>query len=138
MDRTANEIIEDFKVKLNTGFKEDAPNIEDDREYSFALGQALDYILSFSKSASPEFHIYNLFLRTDNDKKLRNELRKLFIKYSSNMPMIGPRLRSILDMIYRYDRAKKIDKDMLMCGIFSRSLLYEKKKNKEEKSDDEK
>lgn len=137
MDRNTDKIVEDFKVKLNTDFKENTPKIYDDREYCYALGQALAYIMSHSKARTPKVSLYNSFLRTDSNTKLREDLRKLFIKYNSEMDMKSKRLNNILAMIYGYDSLKKIDRDMLMYGIFSRNLLYEKK-YKEEKSDDEK
>lgn len=118
------EVLKGLQVKANG---EEAAEIENDREYSIAVGQVAYYLLSLSKAGNPTHAMINPIINSRNDKKLKEHLRLLFKRYNYAIDFKGKRFRKLYDMVLGYEVENKIDENALLCGYLSNCMLYKSK-----------
>lgn len=106
--------------------------IENDEEYSFAVGQAISYLQDRSKAKNNMQDMINQFLFIKNDNVLKTRLRQLYQRYSYDLKKGRNRYSILIAMIMEYDKIKKIDHDKLIAGYLGENLVYEKRGNEDE------
>lgn len=106
--------------------------IENDEEYSFAVGQAISYLQDRSKAKNNMQDMINQFLFIKNDNVLKTRLRQLYQRYSYDLKKGRNRYSILIAMIMEYDKTKKIDHDKLIAGYLGENLVYEKRGNEDE------
>lgn len=106
--------------------------IENDEEYSFAVGQAISYLQDRSKAKNNMQDMINQFLYQKNDNVLKTRLRQLYQRYSYDLKKGRNRYSILIAMIMEYDKTKKIDHDKLIAGYLGENLVYEKRGNEDE------
>lgn len=120
------ELSSTLSGKINSDFTQP---IETDEEYYFAVGQALSYLLSLSKSGTNKNHsLINPVLSNTKDEKLKTELNKLFKKYNYIINKGNKRFNNLYSMIMGYVPESKIKDDILISGYLHSNLIYELKK----------
>lgn len=129
-ENVMDTIIDTLRTKINA---KEACFIENDLEYSFAVGQAISYLEGLSKAKDKNLHYMNQFIGAQNDTVLKERIAQTISKYSYALPQKMTRINKLLAMVLGYTKIEKIDKAMLIAGCVGFSLLYEKG----EKSDDE-
>ena len=107
-------------------------SIENDEEYSFAVGQAISYLQDRSKAKNNMQDMINQFLFIKNDNVLKTRLRQLYQRYSYDLKKGRNRYSILIAMIMEYDKTKKIDHDKLIAGYLGENLVYEKRGNEDE------
>lgn len=114
-----------LRKKLNA---DNQLSIENDEEYSFAVGQAISYLQDRSKAKNKTQDLINQFLFIKNDKVLKLRLKQLYRHYNYDLikGKKGP-FSILLAMIMEYDKTKKIDQDKLLAGYLGANLIYEKR-----------
>ena len=100
--------------------------IEDDLEYSFAVGQAIAYLQSKSKAKNKTQDIINQFIVIKNDKVLKIKLEQFYRRYNYDLFVGKTRFNYLFAMVMEYMDVKKIDQSMLMAGYLGENLIYEK------------
>lgn len=106
--------------------------IENDEEYSFAVGQAISYLQDRSKAKNNMQDMINQFLFIKNDNVLKTRLRQLYQRYSYDLKKGRNRYSILIAMIMEYEKTKKIDHDKLIAGYLGENLVYEKRGNEDE------
>lgn len=119
--------MEDIRDVLRTKINaEHQMKIEDDLEYSFAVGQAIAYLQSKSKTKNKTQDIINQFIVIRNDKVLKIKLEQFYRRYNYDLFVGKTRFNYLFAMIMEYMDIKKIDQSMLMAGYLGENLIYEK------------
>lgn len=128
-----NEVKINLREKLNCkdDKKEELNKISNDREYYFAVGQEVYYLLSLSKSSNKNQSLINPFLNAKNDSVLKDKLKKIYIKYNYAMGFNHSKSSKLYSMILGYRPENKVNQDMIIAGFLNNNLIYEKNDNKE-------
>ena len=120
-----NKIVEDLREHINAP-KEKNWDFNSDKEYSFAVGQAVYYLFSLSKGNSKSESIINPFLNASKDEVIKRLIMQMYKKYNYLIEASnGSRSDKLLSHIMLYE-PEKIYKEELMAGFVSNSLIYEK------------
>lgn len=112
-----------LRVKIN---EKDTEKIDDDKEYYFAIGQLISYLLSKSKGKKRPHSLANQFINSKNNEDLKEKLRKLYVKYSYDLDINSKRFNNLYAMIVGYLPEGKVDTDLVIAGYLNSSLIYEK------------
>ncbi|MCQ2015240.1 type I-B CRISPR-associated protein Cas8b/Csh1 [Clostridium butyricum] len=121
------DIIHDLKAALRVKINEkDTSKIEDDKQYYFAVGQLISYLLSKSKGKKKPHSLANQFINSKNNEDLKEKLRKLYVKYSYDPDINSKRFNNLYAMIVGYLPEGKVDTDLVIAGYLNSSLIYEK------------
>ena len=124
------DIISDIKNELREKINaNETPMINSDREYYFAVGQYVGYLISKSKSKVKPQSLLNPFINAKNEELLREKLKNLYKKY--NYDVQGKRQDNMYAMVLSYKAEGKIDQDMIIAGYLHSNLIYESKDKKE-------
>lgn len=122
-ENNMENVRESLRTKING---EHQKVIENDLEYSFAVGQALAYLQSKSKAKNKTQDIINQFIIIRNDVVLKNKLRQFYLRYNYSLFVGKTRFNYMFSMIMEYLDANKIDQGMLLAGYLGENLIYEK------------
>lgn len=102
-----------------------------DEEYSYAVGQAVSYLLFLSKTNNKAESYINPFLNTKKPEIIRKKIEEIYKKYNYRITHVnGGRSSQLFAQLMDYP-VKKISTEHVMSGFVSLSLIYEK--NQEEK-----
>lgn len=123
-ENNMENIRDSLRNKINADNQE---IIENDEEYSYAVGQAISYLQDRSRAKNNMQDMINQFLVIQNDKVLKNKLRKLYTRYSYSLQKGKNRHSFLLAMIMEYTVTKKINHDLVMAGYLGENLIYEKR-----------
>ena len=122
------DVVQDVKLKLREKINSDVTGrLESDDEYYFAIGQMVSYLLSKSKGKKKPHSLAASFINAKSDEKIREDLRKLFNKYSYDDSINGRRFNNLYAMILGYKLEDAVNQDMIIAGYLNNNLVYEKK-----------
>lgn len=117
MENTIQNIRRIVDEKIN--IKEDKDNklkIESDKEYYFCIGQLLKYFYSLNKSSSKNYSFLNPILNAKTDKYIKEQLRRLFIKY--DYAIIGYfKFNNLYYVVEAYEPFDSVNQDLLIAGF---------------------
>ncbi|WP_455684635.1 hypothetical protein [Thomasclavelia sp.] len=122
-ENNMEDVRENLRIKING---EHQKVIEDDLEYSFAVGQAIAYLQSKSKAKNKTQDIINQFIIIRNDAVLKLKLKQFYRRYNYSLFVGRTRFNYMFSMIMEYLDVKKIDQGMLLAGYLGENLIYEK------------
>lgn len=125
MGMLIEKIAVDLRSKIND--KQDL-EIESDQEFYYGVGQLAKFLLSLSNESKAKQSRINPILNSINEKALKMYIYRLYIKYNSGIEDPSFRFDNLYRMINVYHPNGRVDKDFLLAGYFSASLIYEKKK----------
>ena len=117
-----------LRVKINSNITD---KLDNDKEYYFAVGQLVGYLLSRSKGKNKPHSLANSFINGKNNDDIKERLRKLYSKYSYDPDINGKRFNNLYAMIIGYVPEGKVNQDLIVGGYLNNNLIYES--NKEEK-----
>jgi len=117
-----------LRVKINSNITD---KLDNDKEYYFAVGQLVGYLLSRSKGKNKPHSLANSFINGKNNDDIKERLRKLYSKYSYYPAINGKRFNNLYAMIVGYMPEGKVNQDLIVGGYLNNNLIYES--NKEEK-----
>ena len=119
--------MEDIRESLRTKVNSEHQNvIENDLEYSFAVGQIIYFLQTKSKAKKRTQDFINQFIIIRNDAVLKNKLRQFYRKYDYEMAIEDKRFKNLYGMVELYLNVGKIDQGMLLAGYLGENLIYEK------------
>ncbi len=116
-------IRESLRTKINS---EHQNVIENDLEYSFAVGQIIYFLQTKSKAKKRTQDFINQFIIIRNDAILKNKLRQFYRRYNYEMTIEDKRFKNLYGMVELYLNVGKIDQGMLLAGYLGENLIYEK------------
>lgn len=116
-------IVDTLRSKINANKQ---CYIESDLEYSFAVGQVINYLESLSKAKDKNLYFINQFIGAQNNKILKERILKALNKYSYALPQGKTRINRLLAMVLGYTEVKEINKELLIAGCVGFNLIYEK------------
>ncbi len=126
------DLIYDMKNNLREKINaKDTQSIESDKEYYFAVGQFVNFLLSKSKSKNKLHSLANPFINAKSDKVIKEKLRNIYKRYNYDIDMYSKRVNNIYAMIVSYETQGKVDQDMIIAGYLHSNLIYEGKKGEE-------
>lgn len=128
MLNTIEVIKEELKVKINN---KDTLFIKNDEEYYFAVGQVVYYFISLSKSGNKKLSLVNPIINSKSDKKIKEELRKFFVKYNHAIDLSSRRFKNLYAMISGYEPQSKPNQDFMIAGLLHSNLIFEKSEKKD-------
>lgn len=103
-----------------------------DEEYSYAVGQAVSYLLHLSKANNKTESYVNPFFNAKNSKVIKQRLLRMYKKYNYQIIHInGGRNAQLLSHVMEYE-PKEIKHELIMAGFTAPSLMYEKKTDDED------
>ena len=119
--------MEDIRESLRTKVNSEHQNvIENDLEYSFAVGQIIYFLQTKSKAKKRTQDFINQFIIIRNDAVLKNKLRQFYRRYNYEMAIEDKRFKNLYGMVELYLNVGKIDQGMLLAGYLGENLIYEK------------
>ncbi len=116
-------IRESLRTKINS---EHQNVIENDLQYSFAVGQIIYFLQTKSKAKKRTQDFINQFIIIRNDAILKNKLRQFYRRYNYEMTIEDKRFKNLYGMVELYLNVGKIDQGMLLAGYLGENLIYEK------------
>lgn len=124
MWESMNDVRERLRQHINSS-REWA--FEDEKELSYAIGQAVAYLLSKSKAAKKPASTINPFLNSNDLNHMKELIRRMYIKYNYQLDANGnKRENQMFSAIAMADAEKyEADHDMIFAGFTSRQLIYE-------------
>lgn len=126
------DIIKDVKSSLRDKVNADnTGSIDNDKEYYFAVGQLVSYLLSLNKSRKKVLSLANPFINGKNNGVIKEKIRNFYKRYNYDISADGRRFKNLYAMILGYEPESKVNQDMIIAGYLNSSLIYES--NKEEK-----
>lgn len=125
---------ENLKLKIT---QEPTGCIENDREYFFAVGQLVSYLISRSKGKKKPLSLANPFINAKKDKIIKEKLKGLYKKYNYDIEDYNYRFKTMYAMVASYEIEDKIDEDMIIAGYLHSNLMYEKLESKEIRGDED-
>lgn len=114
---------EKLRFKINSSV---TSSLEDDLEYFFGVGQLIYFFISLNKGSNKKLSLANHLLTSKTDKKIKEELRKMFIKYNYEIDTNSRRFKNLYSMVLSYEPTCKIDQDILIAGYLHGNLIFEK------------
>ena len=102
-------------------------DIDGEDEYYFAVGQLVSYLISLNKSNNKTHNLINPILNCKDDKKLKQEIAKLFKKYNYDINKSNKKFNKLASMVLSYVPEKEFNTTLLIAGYLSNNLIYEKK-----------
>lgn len=121
------DIILDVKEKLRTKISMGGDQaIESDKEYFFAVGQLVSFLLSKSKGKKKPLSLVNPFVNAKKDEMIKEKLKALFKKYNYDIQDNSFRFKNLYSMVMGYEVNDKINDDMIIAGYLHSNLIYEK------------
>ena len=119
--------MEDIRESLRTKVNSEHQNvIDNDLEYSFAVGQIIYFLQTKSKAKKRTQDFINQFIIIRNDAVLKNKLRQFYRRYNYEMAIEDKRFKNLYGMVELYLNVGKIDQGMLLAGYLGENLIYEK------------
>lgn len=136
-DRKIGEKIMNVKNQLRTHInlpEECDWEFDNDEEFSYAVGQLIQYFLSLNKSSKKSHSYINQYLNCQDVKSIKQKLIQIYKKYSYAINYY-PESRSakLIEHIMQYD-THNILVEYLVTGFNAQILIFEK--NKEENKDE--
>ena len=128
-----NEIASGLREKINN---KETNKIESDNEYYFAVGQISSYLLSLNRSSSKMHSLINPLLNCRTDEKLKLQLQMFFKKYNYRIKKESKRFNNFSAMVLGYQVEGKVNDNMLIAGYLYSNLIYESKKEEENKDEE--
>lgn len=134
MAEVLSEVKNSLREKIN---KDDTDVINSDREYYFAVGQLTSYFISLSKGKNKVHSLANPIINGKKDKRIKDELRKLYKKYNYTIKTGNRKFKNLFAMVSSYIPEEKVDEDLIIAGYLHSNLIYEKSNKEESKNEDE-
>lgn len=106
---------------------------DNDKEFSYAVGQVAKYFLSLSKTKNRSHSYINLFSNAKSIELLKGRIKMNYDKYNYSISDNKPSARkfsSLYTQIMTYD-PKEINSEYITAGFTAPSLIYENKKEEE-------
>ena len=128
MKYSYEDISKSLRQKMNEGSENAEWKIESDREYFFAVGQLIRYLLSLSKANDKMHSLANPFFNMKDQKQLKNKLQQMFKKYNYAIKLGSKRFDRLYAMVWKYELENVMDGNEIVAGYLSSSLIYEKSK----------
>ncbi len=125
MGDIVHEVKNNLREKINS---EETESFSSDREYYFAVGQFINYLLSKSKGKNKPHSLANPFINAKNNVVIKDKLRNLYKRYNYDIDMHGKRVKNIYAMIVSYEPKEKVNQDMIIAGYLHSNLIYESNK----------
>jgi CRISPR-associated protein Csh1 len=122
-------ILNDTMDTLYSKIKESHADCDNDRQYYFLAGQVVSFLLhkTKAKDKNKKHDVVNAYLECNNDKKLKNEIKYSFMKYSHDIGINDIRFNNALSMIQMYEpENNKVDTQMFLAGYLAFNILYKK------------
>ena len=120
-----HEVKSSLREKINS---EDTKSFSSDKEYYFAVGQFINYLLSKSKGKNKPHSLVNPFINAKSNTVIKDKLRNLYKRYNYDIDMYNKRVKNIYAMIVSYEPETKVDQDMIIAGYLHNNLIYESNK----------
>lgn len=120
------DVITDIKGSLRNKINaSDTGKIDNDKEYYFAVGQLVSYLLSKNKGRKKVHSLANPFINGKNNEIIKDKLRNFYKRYNYDIDMNGRRFKNLYAMILGYEPETKVNQDMIIAGYLNSSLIYE-------------
>lgn len=111
--------------------KNEVQYIDNDEQYYYSVGQLAKYLLSLKNTSKLSQSEINSILNSRNDKKLKNEIEKLYKKNNHSKYINSKKFTTLYSMVLSYSPTSlKIDSTSLLAGFLGISIL--KNNNNEE------
>lgn len=126
MWKTMSDVREMLRKHINS---DEEWQFEDDNELSYAIGQAVRFLVGKSKADMVPESVINQFIDSRNVENIKGKLRRLYRRYNYNMNALKPgRDKQLIGHIMRVQPDEfKIEPDYVEAGFLDNSLVYETK-----------
>ena len=111
---------------------EDKPEkVINERMYYFAVGQLASFFLSKNKTANKTYSLSNPILNAQNDRQIKDQLNRLFIKYNYDIKP-NRRLANMMAMVLDCEpEYGKVNQDYILIGYLYPNIIYRKAEKQE-------
>lgn len=118
--------IDKIREKIN---QDTTGRIESDEEFYFVVGQLANYFISLSRAKTKNHFLSKSILSAKTPEKMKDELKKLYHKYSYDVKSNNYRFNNMYSMVCLYKHLdSKVNEDALLAGYLHSNLIYESKK----------
>lgn len=120
MGSIVSELRNSLEEKLAS---ETTPDLENDREFFYAVGQMVNYLISLNKGARKTMSLVNPFLNAKTDQVIKEKIRQYVKKYDYAIGFNWHKVHRLLAMIVGYFPDGPVDQDMILLGYACNNLL---------------
>lgn len=121
------EIISDLRENMERKvFSGTLIPLENDKEYYFAVGQLVYYLLSLNKAKEKNQSLLNPFLNAKTDAVIKKRLLQIYKKFNYNISDSYRRAKNLLGMVEGYKPEGNVDQEMIILGYVSNNIIYSK------------
>lgn len=121
------EIISDLRKNMERKvFSGTLIPLENDKEYYFAVGQLVYYLLSLNKAKEKNQSLLNPFLNAKTDAVIKKRLLQIYKKFNYNISDSYRRAKNLLGMVEGYKPEGNVDQEMIILGYVSNNIIYSK------------
>lgn len=114
------EIKDTIREKINSS---NAESILSDKEYYFAVGQLVNFLLSKNKSKNKPHSLVNPFINSKNNKVIKEKLLALYKKYNYAINNKSKSFNNLYSMVIAYEPEGSIDQNMIIAGYLSSNFI---------------
>lgn len=124
--------VEEIRCKLKEQLKNEGNGVlENDEQFFYAAGQLFRFLISKSQETVRTHNLFSQLMRTKSICKIKEELKKLFIKYGYSIGINDNRFNKLYAMVAGYElnietAENSENENILICGYLSNLLTYEK------------
>lgn len=132
MANTIGDIRKKVDEKINIVKDEEYKvEIDSDKEYYFCIGQLMRYFYVINKSNSKNYSFLRPLLVANDDKFMKEQLKRLFVKYS--YAITGSiRFNNMYYMVAAYESKETVDQDTFIAGFLCPNLILKKQEKNSE------
>lgn len=101
-------------------------SITTDEEYYYLIGQVAFYLLNKSRATKLTQDVTSPFIKANNIKRLKEELKFLYEKYNYDIYLNNSRFNNIMSqlLIQEPETSVKQNKDIILAGMLAKNLFY--------------
>lgn len=120
-----------LRERFNTVKETEDDTLKDDKEFAYAAGQLVYYLLSRSKSDHLTHAMFDPFLKATNMDQLKRNIERILKQYAYDIHMYAKAFNKIQAEVIGYELEEKSFEDIksfLIAGYFDNNKLYSDKK----------
>ena len=95
-------------------------------EFFYLCGQVVKYLLSQSEKEKKTADMLEPFLRSNNSKKLKQDIELTFFKYKHKISLNHVKFNNAMSIIMAYKNIEKLSQNMdsFLVGVLSQNIFY--------------
>ena len=114
------KVMEGVETKVKS---EEFIPIESDDEFYYCIGQLAYYLYNLTEAKQKNQSMYNSIIKAQNSERIKKLLKILYETYNYKIGNNDLRFNRLFSMVIGYEPTKKINVDMIICGLTTNNVI---------------